>query len=383
MNRWEKVIISFFCITSLVVNTTGCSTIASKTQSPSVNANSKAPNNESNSTVSILPDQIHMFDEQNGYGRSDDAVMVTSNGGATWTNVTPQMPGDGPGPSVTGYFVNAQTGWTFRLQPEKSITIYGTHDGGQSWSQLAIMPVKNGDGGMSVAFSDARRGWFEDLTAGNAQLGGELFATNDGGKTWQCMADSSRQGNLPFGGELTAQRDGTLWLSGGQRAGIMGGPGFVWLYRSTNGGQTWSQVNLPLSTVQKKETTSASAPVFFGKNGFVTVQFQGDSVLYANQDGSQTWSVRGTLKPESWLVFADAMSGWQVTSSGQIYSTKDGGRAWQPLPVNPILQKALAGRLIDQVDFVDSHKGWLVLTSGDVNLLLVTKDGGLRWSEVD
>lgn len=340
------------------------------------------------SSVNTSPDQIHMLDEQNGYGWSaNHPVMVTSSGGNTWTDVTPQTAGKASGAIITGYFTDPHNGWTFELQPGNSMTVYGTLDGGQSWSQLAEVPVKYGDGNMSVAFSDTRHGWFEEMTAGMGQLSGELFATADGGRTWQRVANSGQQGSLPFGGQLTAQKDGTLWLSGGQRAaGNLGGPGFVWLYKSTDGGKTWSQVKLPLSAAHEKETTSVSQPAFFGKNAYVTVLFQGgDSVLYASQDTGRTWMVRGTLKAGGWPVFEPAMSGWQIAGN-QIYFTKDGGRIWQVLPADSTLRKALTGRFISQADLVDSQKGWLVLAgkSGNAgNLLLVTDDGGKSWHELN
>lgn len=338
-----------------------------------------------NITVTTPPSHLHMNDEQNGYGWSPDhPVMVTANGGATWTGVTPRIHGDNPVPIDTGYFVDVQNGWSFELQTEKSVTIYGTKDGGQTWSQLAIVPVKYGDGNISIAFADAWHGWFEDMTAGMGQLGGELFATDDGGKTWQRMAATDQNGSLPFGGQLTAQKDGTLWLSGGQRAaGSLGGPGFVWLYKSTDSGKTWSQVKLPLSAANEKETDSVSKPEFFGENGLVTVIFQNNAVLYASQDGGQTWSVRGTtpIKEGFFPVFEDAMFGWQITND-QVYFTKDGGRTWQPLHIDSTLQTALSGRFVGQVDFINSQQGWLLLFSrngNSDNLLLRTNDGGQSW----
>jgi len=264
------------------------------------------------------------------------------------------------------------------MQPGKTATIYRTQDRGQSWSQLATIPIKNGDGGAFIAFSDVRHGWFEDISAGNAQLSGEVFATGDGGKTWRYMATSGQYNSLPFGGQLTVQRDGTLWLDGGQRAGIAGGVGFLWLYRSTDNGKTWCQVNLPLSAAHRKETTSVSTPIFFGSNGFVTVQFQHDSTLYASQDGGRTWSVRSTFgQNSSPPVFGDAMSGWRIASN-QFYSTKDGGYIWHPLPIDSTLLKALDSPFTPQIDFVDSKKGWLL----SKNLLLISNDGGLNWSKI-
>lgn len=213
VNKWKFIIpLALLFVASVVISTSGCSRNQNTSNSDQAK-NSPASLKPVHNTVATPPNQMRMFDEQNGYGWSADCpVMVTSNGGATWTNVTPQISGNGSGKIYPGaiYFVDAQTGWAFKLQPENSVAIYSTQDNGQSWSQLAIVPVKYGDGGVPIAFSDARHGWFADLSVGNAQLDGELFATSDGGKTWQRMAVSDQQGSLPFGGGLTAQNDATI-----------------------------------------------------------------------------------------------------------------------------------------------------------------------------
>ncbi len=253
------------------------------------------------------------------------------------------------------------------------------------------MPVKYGDGGMSAVFSDDRHGWFEETGAGHAQLPGELFATSDSGTTWQLAATTDRQGSLPCVEQLTIQKDGALWLSGGQMPAGPQYPGFVWFFKSKDGGKTWSQVDLPLSAAHRQETTSVSAPMFFGQDGFVEVCFSpdssslpGDAVLYASQDGGRTWAVRSALNQDSWLGFRDATFGWQ-TSGNQVYVTKDGGRSWQPLPASDKLQKLLADYAFSQVDFVNSQHGWLRLIKrncdGDT-LLLVSNDGGQTWNEL-
>ena len=349
-------------------------------------------------TLTAPPDNVSMLDAQNGYGWTvDHPVAVTHDGGRTWTDATPKDPGIDPKLTINkGYFVNAQTGWAFSLRSNQDMTVYGTQDGGQSWTKLATMPVEYGDGNMSVTFTDAQHGWFEEMTAGMGQLSGELFATSDGGKTWTKVADSrvgtgaasTPNGALPFGGQLTAQPDGTLWLSGGQRAaGTLGGPGFIWLYKSTDGGKTWSQVSMPIPAGDEQGFTSVSQPTFLGKVALVTVLYnQGDShsVLYTSTDMGKTWKVQSTTLPAgNGPVFGNPMVGWQ-TDGQRIYETQDGGKSWQQLTADATLQQALANRFIGQIDFVDYQNGWAVLSSRGANppLLLATHDGGRTWSKL-
>jgi len=373
----KKNIILFFCTAALIVSIIGCSTIASKPKStPSVNA---SPNNHSNTTVAAAPDWVHMFDEKNGYGESFDyPVMVTSNSGATWIDVTPQTSGNAPGTKVSGYFVNAQTGWTFRLQPEKSVTILGTQDGGQSWSQLATVPVKYGDGALFVVFSDAQHGWFEETTAGlNSPFSGELFSTGDGGNNWK-RAASTEQGNLPFVGSLSAQKDGTIWLIGAE------------IRKSTNGGKTWSQVNLPLSADQKTE--EVSTPVFFENgDGVIIIQLQGgDWVLYTTRDGGRTWSLQSKLPlalRDSGVVydFISNQDGWAINngtgpnpSEKVLYVTQDGGYSWQTVPINIDLKN----KFVKEIDFVNSKVGWITYNQSTGSGLAKSINGGISWEEI-
>lgn len=387
----RRNIVLFLCVTSLIVSVIGCSTIASKPKpTPRINKSdpsvTKSPpslnasfTNHSNTTVATTPDWVHMFDEQNGYGVSfDHPVMITSNGGVTWIDATPRNSGNAPGTRVASYFVNAQTGWAFRLQLEKSVTILGTHDGGQSWAQLATVPVKYGDGAFFVVFSDARHGWFEESTSGlHPPFYGELFATSDGGNAWERVA-SSEQGNVAFVGSLSAQQNGTLWLTGAE------------IQKSTNGGKTWSVVNLPLSGNQKIE--GMSTPVFFGNSdGVILAQFQGASWgLYTTHDGGRIWSFQGKLPLAlrgSGVVsdFISNREGWALNNgtdpnfSGKVeYVTQNGGRSWQALPIN----SALNNKFVKEIDFVNSKVGWITNNQDTGPGLAKSTNGGMSWESI-
>jgi photosystem II stability/assembly factor-like uncharacterized protein len=284
---------------------------------------------------------------------------------------------------VKGYFVDSQTGWAFSLRPAAEMTVYGTRDGGQSWSKLATLPVKYGDGNMSVSFADAQHGWFEVLTAGMGQHTAEFFATSDGGKTWVKVADSASRDSAPFGGQITAQTGSVLWLSGSQRAAAyVGGPGFIWLFKSIDAGRTWEQAKVPVPIANNQDTTSVSAPVFFGNSGLLTILYSsGAAAVYGSDDGGKSWAVRGTPPTGGWPVFADAINGWQ-TDGQLLYRTSDGGRSWLRLASDSTLQQATSERYISQLDFVDAQHGWALLEGKGSNLkpmLLATDDGGKTW----
>ncbi len=354
--------------------------------------------------VKEVPQDLVMFDQSHGYGSVDGhPIMTTVDGGATWTDVTPRNLAGNNTDIVKGYFIDAKTGWAFNLHTAQDVTVYGTKDGGRSWSKLAAPPVKYGDGNMFVTFSDAAHGWMLVRTAGMGQLAGELLATTDGGQTWTRVAETGAvntsatgaPGDLPFGGDITAQADGTLWLSGSQRA-TGGGSGFLYLFKSTDGGKSWTQVSLPKPAGREQDTTNVSNPAFFGKSGFVSVTFVGQttsaSVLYATTDSGQTWSLRNPSNIGGWPVFANPNLGWE-TDGQKLFGTSDGGGTWREVPADASLQNVLAGRTIWRLVFPnfrstsDGQVGLMILNgwskSGNAgSVLLVTDDGGQTWSSV-
>ncbi len=126
MNRWPKIMIVSLLAASLVLGAAGCSAVVSKIW---------PPHNESRNTAATPPDWLHMVDERHGCGWSDGhPVVVTSDGGIPWTDVTPGVAGNNRTSIAyrAACFVDAQTGWAFALQPEQSVTAYGTRDGGRS-----------------------------------------------------------------------------------------------------------------------------------------------------------------------------------------------------------------------------------------------------------
>ncbi len=284
-------------------------------------------------------------------------IWVTFDQGTTWTDVTPV---DWAGDSyamTSGYFMDEKAGLAFRLYSGKDLTVCGTEDGGRSWSTLATVPVKTGDGNMSVAFADAQRGWVLIRSAGMGQHSGELLRTTDGGRTWELVAKGGwasempfkgTPGELPFGGTITVQPDGTLWLNGGQRASG-GGPGFLYLFKSVDGGRSWSEVRLEAPAGHEEDTTNVSQPAFFGRLGFIAVNYNGragnSNVLYVTGDSGKTWSVRGSLNVGNWPAFAGPDEGWQ-TNGQEVFHTTDGGRTWQAVNPDVSLSQALEGRFI-------------------------------------
>jgi photosystem II stability/assembly factor-like uncharacterized protein len=110
------------------------------------------------------------------------ALLVTSNGGATWTRKSaPDMnAGDSPGlftpplacPTVTTCYLLLSNGSA--IDPSSTGDILVTHDSGTSWRRTVVQAKANL---MDIACSNADACWVAGWSG--------IFATADGGTTWQ------------------------------------------------------------------------------------------------------------------------------------------------------------------------------------------------------
>jgi len=155
-------------------------------------------------------------------------------------------------------------------------------------------------------------------------------------------------------------------------------------YLTSNGGRSWAQ---PLAAASLVTFLDRDHAVAFGFAGLITV------------DGGRTWTSvaappiahRFIAVPGLGVIggpaFLDPAHGWWLddgTVSGSqpaLWRSGDGGRTWTQLPATGLP----AGRSIPEPTFVDPLRG-VIPTSPPAALwpsLLVTRDGGESWRDVD
>lgn len=276
---------------------------------------------------SVNWNDVQFLDANNGYlggvNPTDGSAVVlkTTDGGTTWTNVSP--------PNTLGvqglFFLDAMTGWICGGRPVgtgagSGMFIKKTTDGGATWVDQTPNPppvhiFKD------VLFFDANRGWaiaWEDLRRGPM-----IFTTTDGGATW-----TGRSSELARYLAITYVDANVVLACGDRPAGGV-------IVRSTDGGQTWRVV---------LEKSSAVRGLFALGGGHVWAVGGGRRLpdgtivgarVYTSTDGGQTW----TEKPEI-LENAAAtdvavagqvgvLSGFDITNLGFIMTTNDGGDTWE------------------------------------------------------
>lgn len=269
--------------------------------------------------------------------------------------------------------------------------VFRTTDGGRSWqsAQVKISGVQ----GAQADFVNHRTG-FLLLDRANTPSGEEmtLLRSDDGGATWRILpaatAAISHVGGLFKGFTFSDAETGFVTFSeleAGFVTGHNNGPG-VSLYATRDGGKTWQRETLAeppgqtaAGSAARRLPPSSLTPHFFGpRDGILPVVFGStvqSTVFYVTHDGGRTWragaGIPGGRARVAWS-FADVNHGFAVVGRG-FFRTDDSGRHWRQVQPNWNLQGAV------ELDFVSPTVGWAILVDGK---LLHTADGGQTWAEL-
>ena len=185
-----------------------------------------------------------------------------------------------------------------------------------------------------LAFANASDGWkvdgqgsnpyqYGNLTAGPNDTefqwpGDSVSATSDGGATWTTIL--SAPGGV-WGVDLLNQSVGFVI-------------GVTTVYRSTDGGNTWSVVPEPLgNSIAMADFSSTSTGIAVTTNGAVIT----------TSDGGATWtqSSSNSSFAVTSLCMSSSTTGFATNANGDVYATSNSGSTWQnvysPSPVHGTL----------------------------------------------
>ena len=155
-----------------------------------------------------------------------------------------------------------------------------------------------------------------------------LVRSDDGGQTWTVATLPAVRSGVPPGPVALHASGGDLWAFYGYTRGVEHG-GILWRYgaafRSADAGASWTEVSAGLPT------TSLGAWPVRAAADFGTAQFvETEAGCLALPTGASAWVSRtcpaGTLR--AGLTTA---AGWTVRTSTGIASSTDGGLTWTPL----------------------------------------------------
>ena len=261
--------------------------------------------------------------------------------------------------------------------------LYRTEDGGFTWAKSET-PFSGGD----IEFLDADSGWMlADLGVGAGSNAVAIYRTDDGGANWTlAFTNDPNQANagdsLPLGGlkgGIAPLNTQTAWVYG-----IIYAPGTVYLYRTDDGGETWSAVtSVSLPEGAENADLSVDQVEFLTPNdAFMTLRVASDEsklAVYTSNDSGDTWSLTPTLIPQGGS--ADFLSATEavIYNGEQFYVTRDAAYTWNIIPPDVVFGDTFA-----MMDFVNTSTGWVLMLDPTNNgsSLYRTTDGGSTWSPV-
>jgi photosystem II stability/assembly factor-like uncharacterized protein len=334
---------------------------------------------------------VDFIDQNTGWTVGDGGtIMRTDDGGTTWTQQS-----SGVGGSVTSIdFTDAKNGWATGYDSYGGLDssysrsyLLHTTDGGATWQKVDVAQGLYGGIG-HITFTDAEHGVaLCRLTIGLptgavANVAANVLRTADGGATW------SRQIVEPGAERLTvlscmAFADGSRGWIGGQDFTVSALPGVqdrALLYRTADGGATWSRVNVPSGMIALESITCSGVD-----DVWVTGLSVGNA-LYHSADGGQSWNP--VTIPRDFLAtaasFASRTSGWVAGSIKQdawglqacILHTADGGATWTTATVPDLSGWGLVPDL--SLAHVGDSRAWCV---GPGGFMARTLDG-VTWQRM-
>jgi photosystem II stability/assembly factor-like uncharacterized protein len=299
-----------------------------------------------------------LMTEPTPYPGANPTVLRTDDAGAHWSPIEPPF-GLGPRPTLP-FFLDPDHGWlmvrTGRSDVVEDVDIFRTGDGGLSWVRvLSVDPISWISHGVReeglkrwVWFRTRLDGWLGTLEPDGSV---SVSVTHDGGEDWRRVPLPEPPGGTPAGDTLTVLppriADGgagalvltdTTRLARRPAAGRPASPAPpVVVYRTADGGESWTDPTPAPAGIDPRQTDPAFVD---GANGWLA----GGRWVWLTADSGATWTRRGPLPANRSLVELAPVDG--SVAIGQVASgpapgpgapwslvvTEDGGRTWRELP---------------------------------------------------
>lgn len=253
-------------------------------------------------------------------------------------------------------------------------------------------------GGRSVAVAGSSSRLFEYWMG---TTGGGVFKTTDGGLSWLPVTDKYFGGTIGAIGVSESNPD-IVYVGGGEypiRGNTSHGYG-VW--KTTNGGATWTDVGLRETEHISRVKVHPANPdiVYVGAQGHAFGPHPARGV-YKTTDGGKNWRkvkfVSDTagvtdlvLDPKNpdiiYAAFWHAYrTPWLLNSGGSgsgLWKSTDGGETWTELTRNPGLPGGIWGNIGVTVSPANSNRVWAIIEAVDGGVYR-SDDAGRTWTKLN
>jgi photosystem II stability/assembly factor-like uncharacterized protein len=330
---------------------------------------------------------VQMFNSKAGWALTDQGLFRTSDDWTHWIKASPA--GVALGGRDTTDFLSETTAWvaTIQVNNPQVITVLRTRNAGLTWQQSSIIDP-NSAGPAQLDFVDALHGWLlvgYGAAASNEGVG--LYRTSDGGQHWTQIEQTLGLGHdAPGSIQFACGKAGlsfvsltTGWVSGSCQAGG------AFLTVTHDGGLTWQSQVLPGTEGILYQSPTISPPVFFSSSAGYLVFFQGtfgQSVLYTTTDGGQSWAPHPLPLPPGGITptvyFQSLDNGWIISGDGRLLYQTTDGGLHWTTYFPTPVLKE-----VGSIGFIDSQRGLAeAISSNNQSVLLQTTDGGRTWQQI-
>lgn len=310
-------------------------------------------------------EDIFFSDSLHGWalGRENDHSFLfrTGDGGDTWV----RKPLEANFYRV--FFLDEKLGWSIAVRSLNGsavlLSLYGTHDGGTTWSYLSTLNDIAGGPQVDMIenfhFVDHQHGWFVGHRPGGVGL---AVQTSDGGKSVREVASISGRESLS---SISAVGRNKLWIFGDNL-----------IIASFDGGRTWTPQLNNVHPLDDRSVRLASGLALSSGQGWAV---GAPPLIIRTDDFGKHWRI-ALERTNDWFTnvsFWDADHGCAVGASTHLDCTNDGGKTWTSLSVLPT-KEAHGHEIYKKILFSSANRCWAISEGG---WLFRSDDGGHSWRE--
>lgn len=355
----------------------------------------ETPTEEPAPALPVFPNPVifdfSFFTPTRGWAVTQDGnhLLVTVDAGSAWLDATPAdlfpLPAGVTHLGINPFYLDEATAWFTPINPGGDAgRIYHTQDGGVSWS---VTPVPFNNAG--YFFLNATTGYaMADLGAGAGSHYVAIYQTVDGGASWTEVFthEPGESKSLPESGSKSGFT--FLDISQGWIGGNIPMEDHFYLYTTVTSGVTWAQeTDIALPGAYAGSFLEVWPPFFMSNTiaylpvRALTAASDNFLLVYRSNDGGQSWSFQSAIPDGRAVDFTSTDAGW-ASGGTALLKTQDGGVTWTA----PAMTGIPPADFILNLDFVDDMNGWILTTPDDYTRvplrLFHTADGGATWTQL-
>lgn len=355
--------------------------------------------------ASLIPQYSYAgaADASVGYAIGQGGLHFTYDAGLTW--ITRSMPANTPGnsgydPTVAAFGTNDlwMTMEALRVASINSATDFGSNlamaidhstDGGATWS-LNYLPCSEICNETGMSFVNSSQGYIVG-TDPSGIAKDVLYRTVDGGASWSLVSTPPLMSDIEFVTPTVGWSvSGPAPISISTTQTVEG----LNLYRTIDGGKTWTTVKIPRPKGYSSATDAFGAPEFFNGNvGVVPAEFNvfiakypyaPVVVIYKTVNGGKTWKALFTPSDPRSLTESEIIGGapsfniafsapspiaWVIAGGTKLYATSNGAHTWKTNRQPSVIRQSLT------IDFASATRGWVLNDN-----IYQTTNAGEKWA---